>query len=76
MNLPIKNIPFEVVRCPATIWCGTLGYASNCTDEPDIGALLKKYQKYVIFRKWKSQIQNGHAQLALTIGKRELLHVE
>ncbi|MBS5659645.1 MAG: hypothetical protein KHW79_00010 [Clostridiales bacterium] len=40
-----KNIPFEVVRCPATIWCGTLGYASNCTDEPDIGALLKKYQK-------------------------------
>ena len=40
-----KSIPFEVVCCPSTIWCGTLGYASNCTDEPDIGALLQKYQK-------------------------------
>ena len=40
-----KNIPFEVVSCPATIWCGTLGYAPNCTDEPDIGALLQKYQE-------------------------------
>jgi len=40
-----KNIPFELVRCPATTWCGTLGYAPNCTEEPDIGALLQKYQE-------------------------------
>lgn len=40
-----KNIIFEVVSCPATIWCGTLGYATNCTDEPDIGSLIQKYQK-------------------------------
>lgn len=40
-----KNIPFQVVHCPATIWCGILEYAPNCTDEPDIGALLQKYQK-------------------------------
>lgn len=39
-----KNIPFELVQCPATIWCGALGYASNCMEEPDIGGLLKQYQ--------------------------------
>lgn len=39
------NIRFEVVRCPATIWCGALGYALNCTDEPDIGAVLQRYQE-------------------------------
>lgn len=40
-----KNITFEVVNCPSTIWCGTIGYAANCEDEPDLGALLQKYQK-------------------------------
>lgn len=39
-----NTILFEVVSCPETVWCGTLGYAPNCTDEPDIGALLQKYQ--------------------------------
>ena len=39
-----KGIWFEVVSCPAVFWCGTLGYAQNCTDEPDIGGLLRKYQ--------------------------------
>ena len=34
-----------MVSCPSTIWCGTLGYAQNNEDEPDIGALLEKYQK-------------------------------
>lgn len=40
-----NNITFEVVSCPATIWCGALAYAPNCTDEPDIGGLLQRYQK-------------------------------
>ena len=39
-----KGIWFEVVSCPAAFWCRTLGYAQNCTDEPDIGGLLRKYQ--------------------------------
>lgn len=39
-----KGIPFELVSCPATVWCGTLGYAPNCTDEPDINGLLEKYR--------------------------------
>ena len=38
------GVTFEVVHCPFTLWCGALGYASNCADEPDIGALLEKYQ--------------------------------
>ena len=40
-----KNIPFEVVSCPATVWCGTLGYAPDCMEEPEIGSLLQKYQE-------------------------------
>lgn len=39
-----KGIQFELVECPATVWCGTLGYAKNNTDEPDIDGLLEKYQ--------------------------------
>ena len=42
--LTVNNIPLELVRCPATLWCGTAGYASEGADEPDIGALLEKYQ--------------------------------
>lgn len=43
-ELIYKGIPLEVVQCPATIWCGTLGYAPNCTEEPDIRSLLQKFQ--------------------------------
>lgn len=39
-----NNISMELVRVPATIWCGSIAYAENCTDEPDIPALLAKYQ--------------------------------
>lgn len=39
-----NNIPMELVQVPATIWCGSIGYAPNLTDEPDIGGLLQKYQ--------------------------------
>lgn len=39
-----NGIPLELVRCPASVWCGALGYAPNCTDEPDVGNLLARYQ--------------------------------
>lgn len=40
-----QNVFFELVRCPATIWCGAIGYAPACAGEPDIGGLLRKYQQ-------------------------------
>ena len=39
-----NGIPMELLRVPATIWCGSIAYAPNLTDEPDIPALLAKYQ--------------------------------
>lgn len=40
-----KGITFELVKAPATIWCGTRGYGSKKGSEPDIPGLLEKYQK-------------------------------
>ncbi len=39
-----REIRFEVLERPKTIWCGVLGYASNLKDEPDVERLLEKYQ--------------------------------
>lgn len=39
-----KGVWVELVRCPRTIWCGAVGYASDCSGEPDIEGLLKRYQ--------------------------------
>ena len=39
-----NNIPMELLHVPATMWCGSIAYALNQTDEPDIPALLAKYQ--------------------------------
>ena len=39
-----NNIPMELIHVPATMWCGSIAYAPNLTDEPDIPALLAKYQ--------------------------------
>ena len=39
-----NDIMLELVQVPDTIWCGSIAYASNLTDEPDIPGLLKKYQ--------------------------------
>ena len=39
-----NGIPMELLRVPPTIWCGSITYATNLTDEPDIPALLAKYQ--------------------------------
>ncbi len=38
------GVSMELVCVPATVWCGSIAYASNLTDEPDIPALLEKYQ--------------------------------
>lgn len=46
-----NNITFEVVSCPASIWCGALEYAPNCTDEPDINGLLQRYQQFCVVPK-------------------------
>lgn len=46
-----NNIPLELVFVPETIWCGSIGFASNLTDEPDIPALLAKYQENCQFPK-------------------------
>lgn len=35
----------KMVFVPATIWCGSVAFAPNLTDEPDIAALLQKYQQ-------------------------------
>ena len=35
-----RGVRFEVVERTQSLWCGVLGYASNLTDEPDIGRLL------------------------------------
>ena len=45
------NIPLELVFVPETIWCGSIAFASNPTDEPDIPALLAKYQENCQFPK-------------------------
>ncbi len=39
-----KNTAFEVIQRKPGIWVGTLGYVANLTDEPDIGAILSRYQ--------------------------------
>lgn len=39
-----NGISMELVQVPATIWCGSIAFADNLTDEPDIPALLANYQ--------------------------------
>lgn len=55
-NLMHQGITMEVVRCPQTLWCGSLGYAVNGEDEPDIGALLEKYQRFCGIPKQKAPL--------------------
>ena len=42
-----RGIDFEVVERPDVFWVGCLGYAHNLTDEPDIGATLRRFQALV-----------------------------
>lgn len=46
-----NGVFFEVVRCPVTVWCGAVGYAPNCEEEPDIASILVKYQSSIQERK-------------------------
>lgn len=43
-ELTFNDITMELLCVPETIWCGSIAYADNLTDEPDIPALLQKYQ--------------------------------
>ncbi|MCL2530995.1 MAG: AraC family transcriptional regulator [Oscillospiraceae bacterium] len=43
-----KGVECEVVERPSVIWVGCVGYASNNTDEPDIGATLRRYREELI----------------------------
>lgn len=38
---------FEVEERPEVLWVGCVDYASNRTDEPDIGATLERYQRLI-----------------------------
>lgn len=60
-----NGIDFEVVSCPATTWCGALEYAPNCTDEPDVDELLRRYQENVDV--FKSEVANPEWSCAISI---------
>jgi len=46
-NLLFKGVEFEVVERPDVLWVGCVDYATNNTDESDIGATLKRFQTLV-----------------------------
>lgn len=53
MEKPIETInyrgaEFEIVERPDVLWVGCVDYASNFTDESDIGATLKRYREELI----------------------------
>jgi len=51
MEIEFRGARVEVVRCPDTIWCGSVAYASDCIAEPDIQGLLEKYQANCVIPK-------------------------
>ena len=60
-----EQISFEIVHCPATIWCGSAAHATNCKDEPDIDKALRKYQN--LSSTPKIQIANPGWDCAISI---------
>ena len=46
-TLTYKGVSFELVERPDVLWVGCVDYASNNTDESDIGATLKRFQALV-----------------------------
>ena len=42
-----KGVGFELVERPDVFWTGCVDYATNNTDESDIGATLKRFQDLV-----------------------------
>jgi len=61
---------FEVVERPETIWVGTISYANNHFDEPDMGALLKRYQDLVFVAPKEDRI-NPDWDAAISINYRK-----
>jgi hypothetical protein len=62
------NVNFEIVERPEVLWVGKVAYASNSTDEPDIGKLLNEYQELISIEKKSLSTQNGMRQSVLIIG--------
>ena len=60
-----NNIPLELIFVPATIWCGSVAFAPNLTDEPDISALLQRYQQNCQYP--KSHLANSGWDNAISI---------
>jgi len=48
-----NNIKAELVDVPETLWCGAAAYADDNESEPDIPALLEKYQQNCRYPKHK-----------------------
>jgi len=40
-----NGIAVDLVAWSETTWCGTIGYAANNTNEPDVGAIMNGYQE-------------------------------
>lgn len=60
-----NGVSLEVIQCPATFWCGSVGYAPNCEDEPDIDAILEKYQR--VCQVEKKELVNPRWDCAISI---------
>lgn len=65
----INGVVFEVVDRPDTIWVGTISYAKNNFDEPDMGALLDRYQKLVPTPKEARINPDWDAAISINYGK-------
>lgn len=44
-TISYNGASFEVVERPEVLWVGKIAYATNLTDEPDIGKLLNEYRE-------------------------------
>jgi len=49
--LTYHGVNFEIVDRPEVLWVGKVAYATNLTDEPNIGKLLKEYQELISIEK-------------------------
>ncbi len=46
-TIQVNGAVFEIVGRPEVVWVGTISYAENLIDEPDIGKLLRRYQELI-----------------------------
>ena len=68
-TISYKGVEFEIVERPDVIWAGCADYAENNTDEPDIGAALKRFQALVESSPIKEKINPGwSASLSINYG--------